>query len=312
MSAAVNVHRELANFQAISEFPDRPGNGLPAIRDACWIAAWMPVAHSYNAANPLTPQELVRLRADMTSNGDWTPGGIPMELGERYTRAVLKRQTIWPQDWHYHGDGSKAEVIHQALKVHAGTNGCVLQFEHAYKLPYNEPGVNRHFVGVGGIDSKAGYLIANGDDVNALASHDGHGKVIPTRWYGWNQLLAAVPTALLVIVHPDPAQIVGVPLGWHDDGTTLFAKNGQPVIKGFRQQVLAQNWNPDNTPFMPEQNSGYDSFQCFRDVTLQWSQATGIVTSPAGPLQRAYLAAAQQSGALAALRKRIQDALGAA
>src|SRR5678810_404503 len=131
MSAA-NVHRELANFQAISEFPDRPGNGLPAIRDACWIAAWMPIAHSYNTANPMTGGELVRLRADMSRVGDWTNGGISMSLGEQYLRVTLKQQTLYQPDWHYHGGGTKAEVIHQALKVHAGINGCILQLGAAH------------------------------------------------------------------------------------------------------------------------------------------------------------------------------------
>ncbi len=292
-----NVHRELAGFanHAVSEFPDTASNGLPAIRDACWIAAWMPIAHSYNAANPLTAQELVRLRADMTSKGDWSNGGIPMSYGERYVREVLKLQTLYPADYQYHSGGTKAEVLHEALKVHAGINGCILQLGAAHNLPYNEAGVNSHFIGIGGIDSQSGYLVANGDDVDALAAHNGHGKVLQTRWQGWGALLKAVPTALLVIVHPDPAQIVGVPLGWSDKNEVLTAKNGVPVIKGFRQQVLGQAWNSDNVPLLPEdQSSGWDSFQVFRDATMEWSQATGVVVKPAGPLQRAYIALANQ------------------
>src|SRR5690349_4878594 len=97
-AAAVNVHRELANFQAISEFPDRPGNGLPAIRDACWIAAWMAIAHSFDTANPMTGAELVRLRAAMTAAGDWSNGGIPMSYGERYLRINLKQHTLYEAD----------------------------------------------------------------------------------------------------------------------------------------------------------------------------------------------------------------------
>ncbi len=287
-----NVHRELAGFQAISEFPDRPGNGLPAIRDACWIAAWMSIAHSYNAANPLSGAELVRLRADMTAHGDWTNGGITMDLGERYVRTVLKQPTIYDPDWHYHGDASKAEAIHQALKVHAGINGAILQINKAYNLPNNEAGIERHFVGIGGIDSIAGYFVANGDDVQALAASDGHGKTYKARWMGWNQLLAAAPTALLVIAHPSAA--VSVPAGWRDDGTMLVAPNGIAVIKGFRQYVLSSNWNPANVPLAAEVNSGYDSFQPFRDITLLWSQATGIISRPADQLQRAYLALATQ------------------
>lgn len=290
MSAAVNVHRELAGFQAIAEFPDTASNGLPAIRDACWIAAWMPIAHSYNAANPLTAQELVRLRADMTSHGDWTPGGIPMSMGERYLRVELKAHTIFEPDWSYHGDGSKAEVIHQALKVHAGINGAILQLEHAYNLPGNEGGVNRHFVGIGGLDSMAGYLVANGDDVRALNANKGHATTYAPRWYGWNQLLAAVPTALLVIVHPDPAVTVGVPQGWSLAGGVLTAPNGLHSRGGFKDRVLGSSWNPANVPLMDEVSTGADAFQIYRDETLEMSAATGIISHPTGPLERAYLA----------------------
>jgi hypothetical protein len=45
---------------------------------------------------------------------------------------------------------------------------------------------------------------------------------------------------------------MGVPSNWKDDGKTLTAPNGVPVILGFRQYVLANNWHPDNYPLQKE------------------------------------------------------------
>src|SRR5258708_21451598 len=42
------------------------------------------------------------------------------------------------------------------------------------------------------------------------------------------------------------------PTGWHDDGTTLTAPNGVKVVHGFRDYVLAHNWDAANEPVMAE------------------------------------------------------------
>ena len=43
-----------------------------------------------------------------------------------------------------------------------------------------------------------------------------------------------------------------VPQGWTDDGTTLRAPDGTPVVFGFRAHVLANNWDAANTPDGPQ------------------------------------------------------------
>jgi hypothetical protein len=45
-----------------------------------------------------------------------------------------------------------------------------------------------------------------------------------------------------------------VPANWKDDGHTLTAPNGVPVILGFRDKVLASSppWSPDNWPMRAE------------------------------------------------------------
>src|SRR5258708_6386867 len=43
-----------------------------------------------------------------------------------------------------------------------------------------------------------------------------------------------------------------VPQGWTDHGTTLIAPNGVHVVHGFRDYVLAHNWDAANEPVMAE------------------------------------------------------------
>ncbi len=45
---------------------------------------------------------------------------------------------------------------------------------------------------------------------------------------------------------------LGVPAGWHDDGTTLVAPNGVHIMHGFRTWVLSHDWDANNLPLGPE------------------------------------------------------------
>lgn len=80
---------------------------------------------------------------------------------------------------------------------------------------------------------------------------------------------------------------MGIPTGWKDDGTTLTAPNGVPVVMGFRGEIINGNWNPDNVPEAKEShadqillhnaNVGGGQVQFFRDSMLWWTQAQGVV-----------------------------------
>lgn len=56
----------------------------------------------------------------------------------------------------------------------------------------------------------------------------------------------------------------GVPSGWKDDGKTLLAPNGVPVVRGMRDFVLGYaeiakepgGWEADNLPLGPEYQTG--------------------------------------------------------
>lgn len=81
-------------------------------------------------------------------------------------------------------------------------------------------------------------------------------------------------------------QNMGVPNGWHDDGTTLTAPNGIPVVMGFRQYILAHQWSPDNFPVEIEHEQspleisnpalGKGAQQLFRMSMLGYTQALGV------------------------------------
>ncbi len=86
---------------------------------------------------------------------------------------------------------------------------------------------------------------------------------------------------------------VNVPEGWHDDGTTLTAKNGHKVIAGFRRHILANDdWRSDDEPREeeyavspleygnPALGSGH--IQHFNFSILEWSPKMGVFRGYAG------------------------------
>jgi hypothetical protein len=77
-----------------------------------------------------------------------------------------------------------------------------------------------------------------------------------------------------------------IPTGWTDDGHTLKAPNGIPVVLGFRDHVLTSNWDPTNWPLEPEQHLtgleqsnpslGDGQSQIFRKTRLEYNAKMGI------------------------------------
>lgn len=45
---------------------------------------------------------------------------------------------------------------------------------------------------------------------------------------------------------------LAIPNGWHDTGEVLTSPNGVPVVLGFRDYVLANNWDAANVPLGPQ------------------------------------------------------------
>jgi hypothetical protein len=154
----------------------------------------------------------------------------------------------------------------------------------ALALPENEHGVYGHFVALGGVDSDLGYLVGNGDTTDALG---GHG-IIPTHWHGWNELATAEINGIIALEKVTVANVSTIPTGWKDDGKTLVAPNGIPVVMGFREYVLVHNWDANNWPLAGEQvissgsiepgnaSIGPGSRQDFRLTSLGWTQSRNV------------------------------------
>ncbi len=79
---------------------------------------------------------------------------------------------------------------------------------------------------------------------------------------------------------------MGVPTGWTDVNNVLTAPNGVKVVHGFRDYVLAHNWDAANEPVMAEFGTslleasnpslGGGTQQVFRYAMLGWTQQRGV------------------------------------
>jgi len=77
-----------------------------------------------------------------------------------------------------------------------------------------------------------------------------------------------------------------VPTGWKDEGMTLTAPDGVPVVLGFREYILTHGWDPDDWPLAPERHlerlepgdptTGAGQRQDFRMSALGWTPARGV------------------------------------
>lgn len=83
-----------------------------------------------------------------------------------------------------------------------------------------------------------------------------------------------------------------IPLGWHDDGTTLTAPNGHKAVHGFRSYVLGNSWATDNVPLEEEHSAPGQpgTWQTFAYTALEWDAQNGVRPAPLG---QKYLAALQ-------------------
>ena len=79
---------------------------------------------------------------------------------------------------------------------------------------------------------------------------------------------------------------MNVPQGWSDDGHTLKAPDGTPVVFGFRDHVLNSNWDPANVPLEAEHHDlileqsntalGAGQSQMFRWKRLEYTPKMGV------------------------------------
>lgn len=120
-----------------------------------------------------------------------------------------------------------------------------------------------------------------------------------------NPQLTKALTALMRVnpmpQQPQEKQPMGVPQGWHDNGTMLTAPNGHVVMRGFREYVLAHTWDPANMPLMEERPANPGTFIVFMETELGWTPEKGVYpVSMGNELMKCW-------GVIAALQSKLQQ-----
>jgi hypothetical protein len=183
----MSVEAYLNKFQALSEFWHHT--------DTCGETAFAVLEHLIDGI-PLSGPTVDGIRADMAAHKYGVVDGTKMSTLVNYFRDIRKLSVLYANTY-----GDSPDNIHKTLLGHAGRNGVVLQVNKAYNLTGNEPGVQSHYVAIGGIHPTQGYLVANGDDVRATNAYSGHGKIIPCRWMSWATVASAEPVAVALVLN---------------------------------------------------------------------------------------------------------------
>jgi hypothetical protein len=84
-----------------------------------------------------------------------------------------------------------------------------------------------------------------------------------------------------------------VPQGWHDDGKVLTGPNGQHVVRGFREYILAHDWYPKDVPLAGEVPVTGGSEQRFKYTILTYTPATNVVPHDAVDMLEAQVTSLQ-------------------
>lgn len=89
-----------------------------------------------------------------------------------------------------------------------------------------------------------------------------------------------------------PEKNMGVPHGWHDNGSALVAPNGEPVVLGFRSYILEHEWPETSVPLEKEHGAdpvleydrtkGEGDRQLFSDRMLIYTPKDGVELADIG------------------------------
>lgn len=286
------IRREAPNFKAFREFCGR--------NDTCFVNALVMALASIDpdhySADCTTMNAVL---ADMVRQGFASArNGTGGTMSEVVAEARSLGFTVDYEDWeHWHPllALDRLHILMADLRYDEGYV-IVLQIGKAYALPDNEQNVFSHFVADGGVDTRIGYLIGNGDIPRAVF----HGA----EWVGWASIMAANPTAVAVF-HPRKVSMTVaerfVAAGWHDskdfdpaqfDGV-LTAPSGLRVVRGNRVALLSPDalgpgapWDVTSFPTIEEVTDGTVSAQTFVKHELGWTQETGVAVRPLSPVGR--------------------------
>jgi hypothetical protein len=193
------VHVIVPGFAAITEFVAKGPDGQPITDDCGPCANEVCIAACQH--RPPSVANMVAIRQRDIEHGWFTP-----HAGQDLHHVYLDATQLAGMQVTEVVQGSSIPTIHEALKAACVRgNPCVLDIFHASALPGNEPGVEHHFIAIGGIDTSKGYLVANGDHAPPTFGPVG------TYWVTWNDLAKAQPVGLLEYHKPAPAPLPSPP-----------------------------------------------------------------------------------------------------
>lgn len=219
---------------------------IGGFRDMCGPFAMSRALTPY-IKRPATDQDVLDIRAWLLNRGVFTSGaGTTVSGITTYMREHGYSVTVIPFSYAFNTTAAK-NVIDASVERSA----MVIELSRGGKLPYNEPGVQFHFVAIVG-KAENGYYIANGDDIA--------GAKAPLRMVTWQNLLDAGVCGLIVmpplsVTTPPPptTSSLSVPTGWRDNGTLLTAPNSIVVQHAYREMILADAaFNAANLPVATE------------------------------------------------------------
>lgn len=192
---------------------------------------------------------------------------------------------------HYQGLPADIKAVKQYVKAGypvliAAAENSIFDLGLGDVVPYPWVPTGSHIVVVTGL---AGNNLLCRDSANIEAPN----TLRPgPRVYDASKLVLVSATAVVPPWLPRPgyplkgSAAVSVPTGWKDDGTTLTAPNGFVVVKGFREYVLQNAWEPYNWPLenehavsqeeMSNPSLGGGTQQVFRSTVLEWTNTRGV------------------------------------
>jgi hypothetical protein len=180
-----------------------------------------------------------------------------------YTVASLPYREPMPETtWRdfFEGHVGRQAIVFETANGQALVDTLTGQGENAHDLHYHfvmvsgwHPGGVSHHPQAQGKTLPPGWWCADGDNFDT-------GDVL--QFYPDTVLAASKPCGALAITARANSSGsggagggMGIPNGWRDDGKTLIAPNGVPVVRGMRAFVLGYlgGWEADNFPLQAEQ-----------------------------------------------------------
>jgi len=238
----------VANAVHISEFSTSShGEGFHGTCTEASAAMILTAANGLSTDYQTVVDLMVDIRDVMYTEGNASANGAAnfADIGNELRRRLADIHT----EWDYQGDSLPQDWI-SYLRANAGIKPIMVQLANAQGLVNiagagEDAGVHYHAIAILG-KSDTGYIVGDPNNPNVVNDFD---------TYPLWALQDAQVCALIALnvkeqpqVQPQEHTAMTIPTNWRDDGTTLTAPNGLVVTGGFRDNVLATNWQADNLP----------------------------------------------------------------